>query len=113
MLTEVGLFPIDESPYGIRDLAGSMGDWCSDVFVEAGPLASSARREQHTAPTRPGGSPADPVSVQDISARAPIRVGRGGCWRDGASYMRASYRDRNAMTHRFSNLGFRLVRPAR
>jgi serine/threonine-protein kinase len=29
-----GAFPADESPYGVRDMAGSMREWCSDFIQE-------------------------------------------------------------------------------
>ena len=29
-LRPIGAFPIDESPYGVRDLAGGVSDWCGD-----------------------------------------------------------------------------------
>ena len=30
----VGCFPADESPYGVRDMAGNMSEWCSDWFSQ-------------------------------------------------------------------------------
>ena len=33
----VGEFPVDESPYGVRDLAGNVFDWCLDLFEEDKP----------------------------------------------------------------------------
>ena len=30
--TPVGAFPTDESPYGVRDMAGGVEDWCEDLF---------------------------------------------------------------------------------
>jgi serine/threonine-protein kinase len=30
----VGTFPVDESPYGVRDMAGGMCEWVGDVFGE-------------------------------------------------------------------------------
>jgi serine/threonine-protein kinase len=30
------LFPADESPYGVRDMAGGVREWCADVFPEGG-----------------------------------------------------------------------------
>jgi formylglycine-generating enzyme required for sulfatase activity/tRNA A-37 threonylcarbamoyl transferase component Bud32 len=29
-------FPADESPYGVRDMAGGVREWCADVFPEGG-----------------------------------------------------------------------------
>ncbi|MFN7974479.1 MAG: SUMF1/EgtB/PvdO family nonheme iron enzyme [Acidobacteriota bacterium] len=34
MLEAVGSHDVDESPYGARDLAGNVFDWCSDVFQD-------------------------------------------------------------------------------
>ena len=33
-LERVGSFPMDESPYGVRDMGGSMAEWCEDSFIE-------------------------------------------------------------------------------
>jgi serine/threonine-protein kinase len=30
----IGTFPLDESPYGVRDLAGGMSEWVDDFFDE-------------------------------------------------------------------------------
>jgi serine/threonine-protein kinase len=30
----VGEFPVDESPYGVRDLAGNVLDWCQNLLRE-------------------------------------------------------------------------------
>ena len=30
----VGLFPMDESPYGVRDMAGTTAEWCGDWLDE-------------------------------------------------------------------------------
>jgi formylglycine-generating enzyme required for sulfatase activity len=37
----VGAFPLDVSPFGVRDLAGGVGDWTS-TFVDGAPAPSSA-----------------------------------------------------------------------
>ncbi len=111
--TAVGAFPVDESPYGIRDLAGSMQDWCSDVFAEAGPPAASARH----APARvAAGSPAGVRAgaaqghVADAAGQASYRVRRGGSWSFTASSLRASNRYGSAPSIRDGYLGFRLAR---
>jgi eukaryotic-like serine/threonine-protein kinase len=38
----VGAFPLDESPYGVRDLAGGVGDW-TITSIEGGELTKSAQ----------------------------------------------------------------------
>jgi serine/threonine protein kinase/formylglycine-generating enzyme required for sulfatase activity len=111
--TAVGAFPVDESPYGIRDLAGSMCDWCSDAFVETGPPAASARHDAHS------GRSALPIQQTDAAlqdahgsvVQASHRVRRGGCWRDTTLCLRAAYRSGDVPTYRDSNSGFRLARP--
>ena len=94
--TPVGRFPTDESVYGIRDLAGSMADWCEDPFRPDGPATSTAT---------PGESAvADPL-------RPPARrVSRGGAWSLPASPLRASARFSLHPSDRLDHIGFRLVR---
>ena len=95
--TAVGAFPVDESPYGIRDLAGSMMDWCSDAYEEAGPPAVSARHA---------------LATQHVAlGQATSRVFRGGGWVNTAPNLRASSRRNLGPSSRSSNLGFRLARP--
>ena len=112
--TVVGAFSVDESPYGIRDLAGSMQDWCSDAFVETGPPPESAR---HDIATPPPGSPASaptdavPGDLQDAAEEASLRVYRGGCWFTTSSSLRASFRHWFDPSTRGAYIGFRLARP--
>ena len=95
--TVVGAFPVDESPYGIRDLAGSMQDWCSDVFIETGPPAASARLA---------------AAVVPVDAPAPTerRVTRVGSWSFTASILRGSSRTGRGSSLRDSSVGFPLAR---
>ena len=112
--TVVGAFPVDESPYGIRDLAGSMCEWCCDAFVETGPPVASAR---HRFATQPGDSSVamSTAAAQsdggDAAGQALDRVIRGGGWYSAAGYVRTTHRGRSSPRSRQSNLGFRLVRP--
>ncbi len=113
LLTAVGASPVDEGPYGIRNLAGSMQDWCGDVFAKAGPPAASAR---HAPATVAAGSPAGVRAgaaqgdVADAAGQASARVGRGGSWSSPASFLRASFRFRIGPSLRRDALGFRLAR---
>ncbi len=110
----VGAFPVDESPYGIIDLAGNMQDWCDDVFVEAGPRAASARQASAAGPAgspvgeRAGAARGD---VEDAAGQASLRVLRGGSWSFVASSLRASFRRGSVPSYRSDNLSFRLARP--
>ncbi len=39
----VDSFPIDESPYGVRGMAGNVRDWCMDLFRAEGPRVLDGR----------------------------------------------------------------------
>ena len=59
----IGTFAVDESPYGVRDMAGGMREWVGDFFgqdgmqdaVEVEPAASSERGESVLRMVRSGG----------------------------------------------------------
>ncbi len=53
--------------------------------------------------------PKDPV--RSTSSGTPRRVFRGGGWNSNARLVRSAIRYNYAPSHRFSNLGFRLLRP--
>ena len=79
-MSPAGSLPVDESPYGIRDLAGNQRDWCIDVPSEAGP------------PLLPSGRV---LGYRDSHEAWNVRVARGGnfldsplmCW----AYHRSSF----------------------
>ena len=105
--TAVGAFPLDESPYGIRDLAGSMQDWCNDAFVEAGPPAASARHGGHARAPSPAGSQA---GTGADAAGSALRANRGGSWGFNKHCARAAWRHGSTPDWRINGLGLRLVR---
>lgn len=43
-MAPAGSYPIDESPYGVRDAAGNQRDWCLDVPSEQGPPLTESGR---------------------------------------------------------------------
>ncbi len=92
----VGAFPIDESPYGVRDLAGSMRCWAADLHGEV-PLAAAL--------AEPEPSPGAPA--EDATTRAE----RGGHWASTAQWCRAASRHLGTTGIRYSFLGVRVVRP--
>ena len=92
----VTAFPIDESPYGVRGLAGNMRDWCAEEWV--GP-EDAPDGQTVTVRWPPSGDPTRP------------RVDKGGSWFDTALNLRAAGRRRNAPELRGTYLGFRLARP--
>ncbi|MCK6530632.1 bifunctional serine/threonine-protein kinase/formylglycine-generating enzyme family protein [Myxococcota bacterium] len=86
----VDSFPADDSPYGVRGLAGNMRDWCADVF-------------------RPEGPAPPPGKVPTPDPDAP-RVYRGGSWSFVARSARAADRSGSLPGDRWANVGFRLAR---
>lgn len=39
----VDSFPVDESPYGVRGMAGNLRDWCMDLYRTTGPVLTGDR----------------------------------------------------------------------
>lgn len=79
----VGLYPQGRSPLGFDDLSGNVWEWC---------LNDSATPDRMS---------------NDMEAS---RVQRGGGWYDGASGLRASFRDGLQPDFRSDNVGFRVCR---
>jgi eukaryotic-like serine/threonine-protein kinase len=97
LLRPVGVdqFPIDESPYGVRHLAGNVVEWCADPYLREGPALA-------------GGvyvPPADPAE-----AAACERTLRGGCFLFDSFLLRAATRHNSPSIIRDVTLGFRLAR---
>ena len=91
----IGSFPLDESPYGVRDLAGGMRGWTVDVHGELSPEAALA--EPEPAP----GTPRD---------QSGVRAVRGGGWLYTAPVCRAAARFTAYTSTRNSMFGIRLAR---
>jgi eukaryotic-like serine/threonine-protein kinase len=88
----------DESPYGVRDMAGLVREWCQDVYTQEGALMSGERAV---------GSAWDP---NDLAAR---RVIKGGGFLSNRRVARAANRYGPTGAMRSANMGFRLVRSIR
>lgn len=87
----IGVFPDNASPYGVRDMVGSVWQWCSDRFVGWGGAADEAR----TPPSK------EPATL--------VRATRGGAWNTLALSVTCRSRNGYPSSARFSNLGFRCV----
>ncbi|MBI3920432.1 MAG: formylglycine-generating enzyme family protein [Armatimonadetes bacterium] len=91
MTTRVGRFHEGVSPFGCEDMAGNVGEWCSDWYDEDYYKSAPAR------------NPKGPSSGAD-------RVCRGGSWYYArGDYCRCSDRDHDYPDYGDSNGGFRCV----
>jgi eukaryotic-like serine/threonine-protein kinase len=91
----VGTFPMDISPYGVRDMAGGMREWMVDVYGE--------RSLDET------GEEMEPPSETERGA-SPIRCIRSGNWAATPEYCRSASRSRYFSLARGTGLGFRVVK---
>jgi serine/threonine-protein kinase len=89
-------FPVDESPYGVRHLAGNVVEWCADEYRREGPPLTNGI-----------------YIPPSVSADMPPadRTLRGGCFLFDAFLLRAATRHNTGSVVRDVTLGFRLVRP--
>ena len=94
----VGAFPLDESPYGVRDVAGGMREWVADVSADG--VESELSLEAALATVEPApGTPRD---------EAGMRLVRGGAWCDAAINTRAASRVRYFTLFRYTRIGLRV-----
>ncbi|MEL6341956.1 MAG: bifunctional serine/threonine-protein kinase/formylglycine-generating enzyme family protein [Myxococcota bacterium] len=92
-LVDVGAFPVDASPYGMRHGGGMVRDWCATVFTADGDPIIDHRIPRYRTPNE----------------RELAEV-RGGSWTNRQSWARCALRFGYPASSRFSDLGFRLVR---
>ncbi|XYI01558.1 SUMF1/EgtB/PvdO family nonheme iron enzyme [Sorangium sp. So ce1128] len=86
--------PFDESPYGVRGLAGNTRDWCINAWNHEGPLVEGGRLRLDAA------APDDPS----------FRVIKGGAWPSAMSYSRAATRFGARPEDRRPVVGLRVAR---
>jgi eukaryotic-like serine/threonine-protein kinase len=91
----VGTFPIDMSPYGVRDMGGGMREWVGDVFGERTWEDTSAEPEP---------------SPDTERATSSWRIFRSGNWTSEESRCRSASRTRFFSLTRDTNLSFRVAR---
>ncbi|MEL6343395.1 MAG: SUMF1/EgtB/PvdO family nonheme iron enzyme [Myxococcota bacterium] len=95
--SSVSAYPLDESPYGVRGMAGNARDWCLDPFSEEGPFVDE---DGQVAPVWDG-------DWDNIEQR---RVVRGGAWWQRADQARAANRLGVRAFLRDVGISFRLIR---
>lgn len=93
----IGTFPVDQSPYGVRDLGGNVLDFCADMFRAEGPALQAQRFH-----------PSQPKATIGVA-----RVARGSSWNRSAQLARAYERFIARGELKTDFIGFRLVRDAR
>ncbi|MEM9516520.1 MAG: bifunctional serine/threonine-protein kinase/formylglycine-generating enzyme family protein [Actinomycetota bacterium] len=98
--TPVDEYPVDQSVYGVRGLAGNVYNWCIDAYSAMGPTVTDS------IPTPP-----DPATVVGPGRDGVHRIIRGGAWREDELSCRAAYRDSPPAIYRDTGLGFRIARP--
>ena len=88
-------FPLDESPYGVRGMAGNVSDWTSTVYKKRGPLIEGGR-----------------LKLSDIGNgnERTARVLLGGHWYSDPVGTRISSRKDVPQTARINQFGIRLAR---
>jgi serine/threonine protein kinase/formylglycine-generating enzyme required for sulfatase activity len=91
----VGAFILDESPFGVRDMAGSARCWTLDVFGEVNEVDIMAEVEP------------SPGSARDVTS---FRAVRGGTWGTTESRSRCASRHKRFSVMRTPFIGFRLLR---
>lgn len=97
MPAAVDSYPVDESVYGLRGVAGNASEWCADVFAPSGP------------PIGPSGRVFEPDRGQGGDAEG-YRSYRGGGYYFSAAGLRLCCRWGDDSTYRLNFLGFRLAR---
>ncbi len=84
-------FPDDESPYGVRGLAGNVRDLCANAWSADGDL------------------PARRLLPREAPPDAPLIVIRGGSWYSAPSFCRPANRLVGRPDDRITGVGFRMV----
>ncbi|MBI4952938.1 MAG: SUMF1/EgtB/PvdO family nonheme iron enzyme [Myxococcales bacterium] len=91
----IGTFPSDESPYGVRDLAGGMREWVGDLFGEHDCAELESEPEPEPGTERGASSP---------------RIVRSGAWNVTREWSRSASRSHQPALFRGTGTTFRVCR---
>ncbi len=91
----IGTFATDESPYGVRDMAGGMREWVADIFGQAS--ADELASEAEPPPDMERGT-------------STLRMVRSGNWRSDGQWARAASRGGQFALVIGPGLGFRCAK---
>lgn len=97
-----GSFPIDRTPEGVYDLAGSLQEWMIDVYIPRYPGCEKTGCINPRAGTEDG-----------QQGKASIRIIRGGAWSMNLLSARSAERAGVHKNTTDSYIGFRCVKPVR
>ena len=90
-------YPLDESPYGVRALAGNTRDWCANIWTREGSQIKDGRLHVATAAAD------DPM----------FRAVRGGAWVSPTDLSRSAGRFGARGATRRTTVGLRIARSYR
>ena len=106
----VDAYPLGQSPYGVFDLAGNLGEWVYDVF------------DPDYYESAPAHNPTGPAAATGVPEQRIDRVNRGGSWVDSAGVsgdgevqpegghnIRAAARTGDEQNSSDDHMGFRLA----
>jgi len=106
LIAPAGSYVWGDGPFGTRDQAGNVAEWTADAYVHD---------EAELGYDNLGAT--NPVREPKPGEVLPVRVVRGGSWRQPAFVARANVRDPfnrlYQQTLRFSHIGFRCARAVR
>lgn len=91
----VGTFTTDESPYGVRDMAGGVREWVGDIFGDRAASELDAEPEP------------EPGRARGLSGWRQVR---SGCWSADGVWARSASRGGQFAMVRGTGLGFRLAK---
>jgi formylglycine-generating enzyme required for sulfatase activity len=90
-------YPLDESPYGARGLAGNVRDWCANTWTPEGPELRGGLL----------------IRVPADAASEELRAVRGGAWTSQPGLSRSAVRFASRPERRWTTTGLRLARSLR
>jgi formylglycine-generating enzyme required for sulfatase activity len=106
LIAPAGKYVWGEGPYGTRDQAGNVAEWTVDAYVHE----DNQKGYDNLAAT-------NPIREPKPGELTPVRVVRGGSWRQPVFVARANLRDPFNRLYqqnlRFSHIGFRCARTLR
>ncbi|HEX2691712.1 MAG TPA: SUMF1/EgtB/PvdO family nonheme iron enzyme [Kofleriaceae bacterium] len=106
LIAPAGTYVWGEGPYGTRDQAGNVAEWTADAYVHDDDQKGYDNL-----------SPSNPLREPRPGELLPVRVVRGGSWRQPAFVAHANLRDPFNRLYqqnlRFSHIGFRCARTLR